>query len=331
MMARGLTYLPPPPAGRAGWPWTADKIPSYPAKADADWPKITIVTPSFNQGHFIEETIRSILLQGYPNLEYIIIDGGSTDETLAVIAKYEPWIHYWISEPDSGMYEALNKGFSRSTGDIMGWSPTGDLYLPSALFTLASIFCRFPEIQWLTSRYKVKCDESGNQTACYAVPGFSRQAFLHGLHFLGGNGYAAYTIQQQSTFWRRSLWDQAGGRMDESLKSAGDFDLWARFSQHAELYAVDAPIGIFRTHSGQTSVRMSDVSLREKQMAFSRAGGKHLGWVQLALRGKLAKALVQRSRSIAWLACQLGIAYRTHIIVWDSSTQTANVKRNYFV
>src|ERR1700738_1526878 len=105
-----------------GWPWTTE-TPRLPAvRPDGSrWPRITIVTPSFNQGQFIEETIRSVLLQGYPNLEYIIIDGGSTDNTVEIIKKYEPWIACWVSEKDRGQSDALNKGFARATGQILAW------------------------------------------------------------------------------------------------------------------------------------------------------------------------------------------------------------------
>ena len=103
---------------------------------DANYPRISIVTPSYNQGQFIEQTIRSVLLQNYPNLEYIIIDGGSTDNTVETIEKYEQYITYWVSEPDRGQSHAINKGFARCTGEIMAWLNSDDLYLPSALKSL---------------------------------------------------------------------------------------------------------------------------------------------------------------------------------------------------
>ena len=102
---------------RKGWPWSEESSFLSKLKSDgSEWPRITIVTPSYNQGRFIEETIRSVLLQNYPNLEYIIIDGGSNDNTLEIIKKYEPWITYWISEPDKGQSDAINKGFQKATG-----------------------------------------------------------------------------------------------------------------------------------------------------------------------------------------------------------------------
>ena len=115
-----------------------------------NYPKISIVTPNYNCDKFLEETIKSIINQNYPNLEYIIIDGGSTDNSIEIIKKYDKYISYWISEEDSGMYEAIQKGFDKSTGDIMAWLNADDKYHPNALFTIAKIFTQNQKINWLT-------------------------------------------------------------------------------------------------------------------------------------------------------------------------------------
>jgi len=117
-----LDDLPPPPPGATGWPWTEDTA-GHSASDNIveDWPRISIVTPSFNQGHFIEETIRSVLLQGYPDIEYFVIDGGSTDETVSIIEKYAPWLAHWESQPDRGQSHAINKGLNRSSGEIVAY------------------------------------------------------------------------------------------------------------------------------------------------------------------------------------------------------------------
>ena len=133
--------FPPAPEGKTGWPWTEIPEPMPETLPDGSpWPKISVVTPSFNQGQFIEETIRSVLLQGYPNLEYIIIDGGSTDNTLEVIRKYEPWLTYWVSEPDRGQSHAINKGIGKAMGEILFWLNSDDLVLPSVFFRIAKMF-----------------------------------------------------------------------------------------------------------------------------------------------------------------------------------------------
>lgn len=291
-----------------------------------DWPKLSIVTPSFNQGRFIERTIRCILLQGYPNLEYIIIDGGSTDQTLRIIEKYEPWISYWISEPDTGMYDAINKGFARSSGEIMGWSPTGDLYEPEALQIVGQVFQQKRQIEWLTSLYKVKQGEDGQETARYRVEGFNRRAFQKGLNMSDGNPFARYTIQQQSTFWRRSLWERGGGRMDDSMKGSGDFELWARFYQHAELFALDHPVGIFLTHDGQESVSQADRMQEEQARAFQRYGGKHMG----RLGGWLRKRVLRR-RPLSLLRYIQPIGFRCSSVAWINGERRASIVRHHFL
>src|SRR5437588_12503482 len=117
-----MSNVLPPPSDKAGWPWTSQHLALPRVQPNGHpWPRISIITPSYNQGRFIEETIRSVLLQGYPNLEYLIIDGGSSDESVEIITKYSPWLAYWISEKDHGQSDAINRGFSRATGEVVAW------------------------------------------------------------------------------------------------------------------------------------------------------------------------------------------------------------------
>lgn len=127
-----LSQLPSISKDKSGWPWTEESDPSFYNIKNKAYPKISIVTPSYNQGHYLEETLRSILLQNYPNLELIIIDGGSTDNTIEIIKKYEPWISYWVSEKDRGQSHALNKGFERVSGNWVGWQNSDDIYFKNA-------------------------------------------------------------------------------------------------------------------------------------------------------------------------------------------------------
>ena len=136
MDRRRLVDLRPPPPEKTRWPWTQSDVRPAPTSESFAWPRVTVVTPSFNQGAFIEETIRSVLLQDYPNLEYLIVDGGSTDSTLEVIKAYEPWIDYWVSERDRGQTHAINKEFARATGEILAWLNSDDTFEPLAIRTV---------------------------------------------------------------------------------------------------------------------------------------------------------------------------------------------------
>lgn len=209
------------------------------AASGQSFPKISLVTPVFNAGKYIEATIGSILAQAYPALEYFIVDGGSTDNTVDLIRKYSDQISGWVSEPDNGMYDALNKGFARTTGDIMGWISATDTLHPGGLSVVGGIFRDLPEVEWITGR-PTWLTEEGMTAGVLDVPRWSRYRFL-----AGANRY----IQQESTFWRRSLWEKAGGRVDASRRYAMDFELWVRFFRHARLHPVDALVGGFRAHS----------------------------------------------------------------------------------
>jgi glycosyltransferase involved in cell wall biosynthesis len=209
------------------------------------WPKISLVTPVWNSGKYIEHTIRSVLAQGYPNLEYFIMDGGSSDETIEVIRKYESQISGWVSAPDKGMYDAINKGFAKSSGEIMGWISATDQLHMGGLFVAGSVFRDLPQVEWITGR-PTAFNEEGFTYDVGGVTHWSKYRFL-----AQANRY----IQQESTFWRRSLWEKAGSHVDASRRSAGDFELWVRFFRHAQLYPVDALIGGFRVHDASLGLQ----------------------------------------------------------------------------
>lgn len=216
-------------------------------------PKISIITPVYNQVDYIEATILSVINQNYSNLEYIIVDGGSTDGTLDIIKKYEKHIFKWISEPDKGMYDALNKGFEISTGEIMGWINSDDVLLENSLLNSAKIFIEVKEVSWIQGSSSF-IDLNGRVINIAIPKKFSLLMFLN-------HNYK--WIQQESTFWRRDLWERAGGKIDDRLKLAGDFELWFRFFQHDRLYNCNLPIGAWRKREGQLSVLHEDKYIEE--------------------------------------------------------------------
>lgn len=231
---------------------------SVSARKDIVWPKITVVTPNFNHVDYLEDTILSVISQNYPSLEYIIIDGGSTDGSIDIIKKYERKLSYWLSEPDQGVYDAVNKGFAKSSGAILMWLNSDDLLHPGALFNVGEIFYSFPEVRWITG-INTSYDETGRVIGADRARGFSRFDFCT---------YRYQWLQQESTAWRRDLWEQAGGALDTRYKLAADFELWLRFFRYTSLYPCDVLIGGFRMRSkNQLSADFISVYHEEAEQA----------------------------------------------------------------
>ena len=241
----------------------------------APLPRISVVTPSFNQGVFLEQTICSVLDQQYPNLEYAVVDGGSTDDSPAILRRYADRLAWWVSEADGGQHDAINKGFARATGDIMAWLNSDDMYFPWTFSVVAEVFRLFPEVSWITSLHPVICNRANQAVDCGAMEGFSRESFMRGGNIGGQAWYARGWIQQESTFWRRSLWEQAGGNVGHTI--AFDFDLWARFYRHADLVGVRAPLAGFRRHPTQKTSAQRDAYMRDVLDGFARHGGRPYG------------------------------------------------------
>jgi glycosyltransferase involved in cell wall biosynthesis len=203
-------------------------------------PKISIVTPSYNQAAFLEKTILSVLTQNYLNLEYIIIDGGSTDGSLKIIKKYQKHLTYWQSKKDHGQADAVQQGFNRSTGKIMCWLNSDDILLPGTLKVVAGIFQQFPQIAWFTSRHL-----SINTNDNIVIVG-NRAGRLSSLIRLGlYHGKALGFIPQEGTFWRRQLYQASGNYIDNKYYCL-DFKLWQRFANHACLVTLNIPLSAFR-------------------------------------------------------------------------------------
>jgi glycosyltransferase involved in cell wall biosynthesis len=212
--------------------------------------KISIITPSYNQSVHLRETLHSVLNQGIDDLEYIVIDGGSTDGSQEVIEEFSDRLYFWCSEPDGGQYQAINKGFSKSSGEIMGWLNSSDVYMPWTLKTVEQIFTQFPEVQWITSLQKICIKEDGSFEGLEPMIGFSGRRLAQGLH--GGADNSDF-IQQETCFWRRSLWDAIGAEIKDQYRYAADFWLWGEFFKHTRCTGVDAPLAAFRFHGDQKS------------------------------------------------------------------------------
>jgi glycosyltransferase involved in cell wall biosynthesis len=235
-----LNDLPSPPPGKIGWPWT-EECPQLPEQMPDGrlWPRISIVTPSYNQGEFIEETIRSVLLQGHPDLEYIVIDAGSTDGSVGIIKKYEPWLAWWVSERDRGQANALNKGFAWATGDVYAYLNSDDLHAPGILRAVAESFAAVsqPDRHWVAStvvdfsavseRLVVPPDELG------LLRWVTRQVSIH----------------QPGTFWSAAIYKQIGG-FDEAFDFAFDRKFFMELIARLVLPQVLPVVGArFRLHN----------------------------------------------------------------------------------
>ena len=244
-----LDELPPPPAGKTGWPWT-EESPQLPdtMPGGSHWPRVSIVTPSYNQGQFIEETIRSVLLQGYPDLEYIIIDGGSTDGSVEIIRKYEHRLAYWVSEPDRGQSEAINKGWQRASGQIMAWLNSDDTYGPGAVARAVDFFLKRSEADIIYGGVKfARGDGSPICSVAAREPFDPRELLLRDF------------ISQPATFLRRTA-VEALGWLDTNLHHAMDYGYWLRaVAQGCVLAPVPgAPLARFRIHETSKSISRAE-------------------------------------------------------------------------
>lgn len=208
-------------------------------------PKISIITPSYNQGQFLEQTIQSVLLQNYPNLEYIIIDGGSSDNSLEIIKKYEHHLSFWVSERDSGQTEAINKGLKRATGDIIAWINSDDIYLPGVFNIVADHFQKHSNVEMIYGNAEI-IDENG--TFLFHKKEISFDKYM-GICFGFG-----LLISQPTAFWKRTVFDKVG-YLNESLQYDMDGDFWSRMAFLCQMEHIDQLIAQARYHRDAKTVR----------------------------------------------------------------------------
>ncbi len=250
-----LNYLPQVKKNQLGWPWVEETSPSL-YNSRLSFPKISIVTPSYNQGEFIEETIRSILLQNYPNLEYIIIDGGSNDSTLKIIQKYDSWIKYWVSEADEGQSDAINKGFKMATGDIINWLNSDDFLTKGGLLKIAQSFIENPKADFVYG----KCSRLTGD-GILPMPFYSSPKHIRYL--------ASFPYAQQSCFYKRKIFDRIG-YLDEKLNITMDYDLFVRIALHYNFKSLNEFIAVFRMHEDQKTITYSKEWDENRIIVFSR-------------------------------------------------------------
>ncbi|MFN8287470.1 MAG: glycosyltransferase family 2 protein [Chitinophagales bacterium] len=226
-------------------------------------PKITIVTVCLNSSAYIEDCIKSVIEQAYPNLEYIIADGGSTDGTLAIIEKYQSHFAKIITGPDGGPANALNNAFAYSSGEIMGWLNSDDKLHSQSLFAMAEIFNSVQAAEWIMGYPSWLTPDGNFVDEIY----YKSNRFYYSPSYISNNFHLKFArwskwrfamgdfsaIQQESVFWRRSLWERAGGRLNENT-IAYDLELWTRFFEYTELYTTNVLLGGFRIHGKQLSI-----------------------------------------------------------------------------
>lgn len=243
-----LAALPPPAADRIGWPWTEESLglPEYDT-AGRPWPRLTVVTPSFNQGRFIEETIRSVLLQGYPNLEYFVVDGGSTDQTIETIKKYSPWIDAWISEPDRGQSAAINRGLAMGSGVLAAWINSDDWLCKNALSTHSLKHAVSPGLIYIGDCVNV--DEAGGILSQHRGRVESLDDLVRVESVWNNGGH----ICQQEVLFPLDLFRRVGGLNEENHYSM-DYELWGElFLAGCRAHYTGIPFGVFRRHRNQKS------------------------------------------------------------------------------
>lgn len=288
--------------------------------------RISIITVARDAAAHVEAALRSVLDQAYPDLEYIVLDGGSLDGTANIVRRYGPRLAHFRSGPDGGQYAALNKGFARATGEVLGWLNADDLHMPWTLATLARLFADLPGMDWVTSRVPVVFRSDGMPILADEIAGMGQAQFRAGAAVPGAPWRQAHGIQQESTFFRRRLWEASGG-FDPAHGLAGDFALWCRFAARTELHYVNVPLAGFRRHSGN---RSADAARYEAE---ALAAYRATGWapwspVRAALAVPATRALRALNAPILRRAASaLGLYERAPMVRYDAAQARWQVAR----
>jgi glycosyltransferase involved in cell wall biosynthesis len=256
-------------------------------------PLVTIITPSYNQAHYLEATIHSVLNQDYPNIEYIIVDGGSKDESVDIIQKYQDRLAWWVSEKDKGHADALNKGFSHASGEILAWLNSDDTYLPGAVSEAVVCLKEHPQVGMVYGD-AVLIDDAGEVLGRFASKQTDYRRLLRG----------SVHIPQATTFFRADLWRKVGP-LDLSLFFSFDYDLWVRLAKVSSLLYVPRQWANFRLHDQGKSIINDDQCYPDMLRVYQREGGGWFSWMRLRY--------YVRKASYAWLPLRMRIWLRNAV------------------
>ena len=246
------SQLPLPMENQTGWPWTSDLfLNQINFKSNQEFPKISIITPNYNNCKYLEETIRSVLIQGYPNLEYILMDGGSTDQSIEIIKKYEPFISYWESGQDNGQADAIYRGFKRSTGSIIAYINSDDFYLPNSFQNMVNYFLENPQKKWAVGNGIFVDEKSQELLKCFSCSTTYESLVVFGSTFI-----------QPTMFIKREEFINVGG-FDTKLEFCFDLDLILNLAKRSNPGIINNLLCAFRIHTQSKTYNLRDVQLRE--------------------------------------------------------------------
>lgn len=283
-----LNELPPPPPGKIGWPWTeSSPVRCEELSGSQRWPRVSIITPSFNQANFLEETIRSVLLQDYPDLEYVVVDGGSTDGSAEIIDRYSPCLSYWVSELDRGQSIAINKGFAHTTGEIVAWVNSDDILLPGALLKIGRAFMHDPAVGLVYGDYQV-IDEKGNLLKSCITPEYDLKRMV----------LATWIAQG---FVRRSALGGDSELVRNDLHYMMDWHLWLKVAIKHPGWRIPAFLGQVRLHSNAKTVAAGELFNVDRQRI-----------VEWLYSNQDLPPVVWRQRRAAEAMCQYALAINAY-------------------
>jgi len=267
----------------------------YTVNAPDPAPTISIVTPSYNQGHFVERTLYSVVSQSYPALQYVVQDGGSTDDTVEILRRYEGSLTAWTSERDGGQADAINRGFAKTSGEIMAYLNSDDLFLPGSLAFVARYFAEHPGVDVLYS-HRLIIDGDDHHVGSWILPPHDSDELT----------FVDY-VPQETLFWRRRIWEAAGGQIDASMHFALDWDLLLRMrAAGATMVRLPRFLGAFRAHDEQKTQTLEDLYLSEAAALRQRVHGRAMSHDEAFLRAvpylrrHVPRHLVHRARA-RWL------------------------------